>query len=203
VIPLFTSKKLSFIFGSRYYDLILINENFPDCDAIDFVKTIKTESPQIPVIVISSNRDNSSEIRALHTGASDYIRTPFDMEVFIARIEACLHLNGNKIISIEEFVISPDQGEVTYQGQKIDITGKALQVLTHLARRRDEIVSKQQLRDALWAEPNLFSPTVTEASINKIRKLIDKPYGITTIETVRRRGYRFTYPKVFEIKSNQ
>jgi len=64
-----------------------------------------------------------------------------------------------------------------------------------LAIHSDQIVSKEQLLDAIWDEPELVTPNVIEVAINQIRQKMDKPLKISTIETVRRRGYRFCYPK--------
>ena len=69
-------------------------------------------------------------------------------------------------------------------------------MLTHLARHSDQIVSKEQLLDAIWEEPELVTPNVIEVAINQIRQKMDKPLNISTIETVRRRGYRFCFPKI-------
>ncbi|EAL6918191.1 helix-turn-helix domain-containing protein, partial [Campylobacter jejuni] len=48
---------------------------------------------------------------------------------------------------------------------------------------------------AIWEEPELVTPNVIEVAINQIRQKMDKPLNISTIETVRRRGYRFCFPK--------
>ena len=76
-----------------------------------------------------------------------------------------------------------------------DYIKKPFEVLTHLARHSDQIVSKEQLLDAIWEEPELVTPNVIEVAINQIRQKMDKPLNISTIETVRRRGYRFCFPK--------
>lgn len=99
------------------------------------------------------------------------------------------------MIEIEDLVINPDEEKITYKGQEIEVKGKPFEVLTHLARHRDQIVSKEQLLDAIWEEPELVTPNVIEVAINQIRQKMDKPLNIGTIETVRRRGYRFCYPK--------
>ena len=78
--------------------------------------------------------------------------------------------------------------------KEIELKGKPFEVLTHLARHKDQIVSKEQLLDAIWEEPELVTPNVIEVAINQIRQKLDKPLGIQTIETVRRKGYRFCYP---------
>ncbi len=70
--------------------------------------------------------------------------------------------------------------------------------MTHLARHRDQIVSKELILDAIWEEPELVTPNVIEVAIDQIRQKMDKPLGISTIETIRRRGYRFCYPDTNE-----
>ena len=94
-----------------------------------------------------------------------------------------------------DLIIDPDEEKITYRGQDIELKGKPFEVLTHLARHSDQIVSKEQLLDAIWEEPELVTPNVIEVAINQIRQKMDKPLNISTIETVRRRGYRFCFPK--------
>jgi len=179
----------------RNYDLILMDWMLPDGNGIDIIPTIKQNSPKTVVVVLSARDDKESEIEALRAGADDYIRKPFDFDVLIARIEARLRFGGSNIIEIEELTINPEEEKITYQGKDIELKGKPFEVLTHLARHRDQIVSKEQLLDAIWEEPELVTPNVIEVAINQIRQKMDKPLAITTIETVRRRGYRFCFPK--------
>jgi len=179
----------------RNYDLVLMDWMLPDGDSVDIIGNIKTNTPKTVVVVLSARDDNESEIQALRAGADDYIRKPFDFEVLVARIEARLRFGGSNIIEIEDLIINPEEEKITYKDQEIELKGKPFEVLTHLARHRDQIVSKEQLLDAIWEEPELVTPNVIEVAINQIRQKMDKPLGITTIETVRRRGYRFCFPK--------
>ncbi|MCG3718242.1 winged helix-turn-helix domain-containing protein, partial [Aliarcobacter butzleri] len=107
---------------------------------------------------------------------------------------------GTNVIEIDDLVINPDEEKIEYAGEEIELKGKPFEVLTHLARHRDQIVSKEQLLDAIWEEPELVTPNVIEVAINQIRQKMDKPLNISTIETIRRRGYRFCYPNVAEDK---
>ena len=132
---------------------------------------------------------------ALRAGADDYIKKPFDFDILVARLEARLRFGGTNIIKIDELIINPDEEKITYLGRDIELKGKPFEVLTHLARHSDQIVSKEQLLDAIWEEPELVTPNVIEVAINQIRQKMDKPLNISTIETVRRRGYRFCFPK--------
>jgi len=179
----------------RNYDLVLLdigegNKNVP------LIADIKKESPKTSIIIISSKHDKETEIDALRSGADDFIRKPLDHDILLIRIEAKLRFGASNIIEIDDLIINPEEEKIIYQGNEIELKGKPFEVLTHLAMHQDQIVSKEQLLDAIWEEPELVTPNVIEVAINQIRQKMDKPLEITTIETVRRRGYRFCFPKI-------
>ncbi|MGD9969816.1 MAG: homeostatic response regulator transcription factor HsrA [Sulfuricurvum sp.] len=190
-----TLKDGEYYLDIRNYDLILMDWMLPDGNSVDIIPDIKNNTPKTVIVVLSARDDNESEIEALRAGADDYIRKPFDFDVLVARIEARLRFGGSNIIEIDDLIINPEEEKIIYKEKEIELKGKPFEVLTHLARHRDQIVSKEQLLDAIWEEPELVTPNVIEVAINQIRQKMDKPLGITTIETVRRRGYRFCFPK--------
>ncbi len=178
----------------RNYNLVLLDWMLPDGNGIDIIADIKAQSPKTSVVVLSARDDKESEIEALRAGADDYIKKPFDFEILLVRIEAKLRFGTSNIIEVDDLVINPEEEKIIYKGEDIELKGKPFEVLTHLAMHKDQIVSKEQLLDAIWEEPELVTPNVIEVAINQIRQKMDKPLNITTIETVRRRGYRFCYP---------
>ena len=190
-----TLKDGEYYLDIRNYDLILTDWMLPDGNSVDIIPDIKANTPKTVIVVLSARDDNESEVEALRAGADDYIRKPFDFDVLVARIEARLRFGGSNIIEIEDLTINPEEEKIIYKEKEIELKGKPFEVLTHLARHRDQIVSKEQLLDAIWEEPELVTPNVIEVAINQIRQKMDKPLNITTIETVRRRGYRFCFPK--------
>ena len=179
----------------RNYDMVLLEWAEGDEKNLALISTIKTEAYKTSVIVLSEREDKESEIEALKSGADDFIRKPLDTDVLLVRIEAKLRFGISNIIEIEDLIINPEEEKIIYQGEEIELKGKPFEVLTHLAMHKDQIVSKEQLLDAIWEEPELVTPNVIEVAINQIRQKMDKPLDITTIETVRRRGYRFCFPK--------
>ncbi len=179
----------------RNYDLVLLSWPSDSEKNLDIISTIKTEAHKTSVIVLSEREDKESEIKALRSGADDFIRKPLDYDILLVRIEAKLRFGVSNIIEIEDLIINPEEEKIIYQDEEIELKGKPFEVLTHLAMHKDQIVSKEQLLDAIWEEPELVTPNVIEVAINQIRQKMDKPLDITTIETVRRRGYRFCFPK--------
>ena len=174
----------SYYINIRNYDLVLLSFKLPDGNGLDLITEIKAKSPRVPVIVLAQKPKTEQEVSAFKAGADDFIAKPFEVPVLLARVEARLRFWGSSTIEIDDLII-----------KEIEVKGKPFEVLTHLARHRDQIVSKEQLLDAIWEEPELVTPNVIEVAINQIRQKMDKPLGIATIETVRRRGYRFCYPK--------
>ncbi len=179
----------------RNYDLVLISWAESSKTIIDIIPLIKTEAYKTSVIILSEFDDKESEIKALKVGADDFIRKPLDFDILLVRIEAKLRFGVSNIIEIDDLIINPEEEKIIYKSEEIELKGKPFEVLTHLAMNRDQIVSKEQLLDAIWEEPELVTPNVIEVAINQIRQKMDKPLGITTIETVRRRGYRFCFPR--------
>ncbi len=179
--------------GIRNYDLVIASWTLPDGEGSELIGVVKQKSPRTIMIVLSSKNDKHSEIKALKIGADDFIKKPFDLDVLLARIQARLRIDGSNVIKVGDLTISPDEEKIIYKGHEVELKGKPFEVLTHLARHSDQIVSKEQLLDAIWEEPELVTPNVIEVAINQIRQKLDKPLNISTIETVRRRGYRFCF----------
>ncbi|WP_121053767.1 response regulator-like transcription factor HsrA [Helicobacter pylori] len=181
-----------YLMDIRNYDLVMVS----DKNALSFVSRIKEKHSSIVVLVSSDNPTSEEEVHAFEQGADDYIAKPYrSIKALVARIEARLRFWGSNMIEIGDLIISPDEEKIIYKGREVEVKGKPFEVLTHLARHRDQIVSKEQLLDAIWEEPEMVTPNVIEVAINQIRQKMDKPLGISTVETVRRRGYRFCYPK--------
>jgi len=179
----------------RVYDLVLLAYTQNGIFNISLIAEIKNNANKTAVIVLSPDKGKESEIEALKSGADDFIRKPIDYDILLIRIEAKLRFGASNIIEIDELIINPEEEKIIYQGEEIELKGKPFEVLTHLAMHKDQIVSKEQLLDAIWEEPELVTPNVIEVAINQIRQKMDKPLDISTIETVRRRGYRFCFPK--------
>jgi len=188
-----TLKNAEYYYEIRNYDLILMASKLSDGDSVDVISDIKSNYPKMTIIILSDSDVPEDEIKALNAGADDYIKKPFDFNVLLARIQCRLKTLETSIIEIESLSINSEEETIIYDGRNIELKGKAFEVLVHLARHRNKIISKEQLLDAIWEEPELVTPSVIEVAINIIRQKIDKQLDITTIETVRRRGYRFCF----------
>ena len=183
-----------YLAGLRSYDLILCAWTLAGAKPGELVLIAKAKRPKVPVVVVGEKNEDH-EIACFKAGADDYVSEPFNIQVLLVRLQARLRVWDSGLIEIGDLVIIPDEERITYKGKEVGVKGKPFEVLTHLARQKEQIVSKDQLLSAIWDDPELVTPNVIEVAINQIRQKMDKPLNINTIETVRRRGYRFCYPK--------
>lgn len=185
-------KDAKYSIGYRNYNLILIDFALGE-EIFEFIEYIRTNLMHTKVIVISDTVDVESEIKTLRSGADDFIKKPIHFDLLIARIESKLRFSNFRQIKIHDLIIAPDEEKVYYHNKAVELKGKPFEVLIHLAKHPNQIISKDQLLDSIWEEPEFVTPNVIEVAINQIRQKIDKSLGISTIETVRRRGYKFCY----------
>jgi len=190
----FTIKDGKYFLDIRHYNLVIIDSNFGNSEVFKFIDYAKNIYPLIKVIVISDDSSIESEIKALKMGADDYIKKPINLDLLNARVNVALR-SGKESIKIKDLEIVKDEEKIIFKGEETYLKGKAFEVFMHLARYPNQVISKEQLLDAIWEEPELVTPNVIEVAINQIRQKVDKVFKIDTIKTIRRRGYKFCYPK--------
>ena len=191
----FTIKDAKYFLDIRHYNLVVVDANFGMSELFKFIDYAKDVYPLIKIIVISDDVSVENEIKTLRMGADDYIKKPLNFDLLITRINVALRSGKESQIKIKDLIIVKDEEKILYRGKETYLKGKAFEVFMHLARYPNQVISKEQLLDAIWEEPELVTPNVIEVAINQIRQKVDKVFKIDTIKTIRRRGYKFCYPK--------
>jgi len=191
----FTIEDAKYFLEIRHHNLIIVDLNFGMSKVFKFIDYAKTMYPLIKIIVISDDVSVDTEIKTLKMGADDYIKKPLNLDLLVTRVNVALRGGKESQIRIKDLVIIKDEEKIVYKGKESYLKGKAFEVFMHLARYPNQVISKEQLLDAIWEEPELVTPNVIEVAVNQIRQKVDKIFKIDTIQTIRRRGYKFCYPK--------
>jgi two-component system OmpR family response regulator len=191
----YTIKDAKYFLDVRHYNLVIVDTSFGLSEVFKFINFAKDMFPLIKVILISDDHSIETEIKCLKMGADDYIRKPINFDLLIARVNVALRAGRESQIKIKDLIILKDEEKIVYKDKETYLKGKAFEVFMHLARYPNQVISKEQLLDAIWEEPELVTPNVIEVAINQIRQKVDKIFKIDTIKTIRRRGYKFCYPK--------
>ncbi len=188
-------KDAKYFLDIRNYNLVIIDTDFSLSEVFKFIDYTKNNYHLIKIIVISNDLSIETEIKTLKMGADDFIRKPLNFDLLITRVGVALRDAGGPKIRIKDLIILKDEEKILYKDKETHLKGKAFEVFLHLAKYPNQVISKEQLLDAIWEEPELITPNVIEVAVNQIRQKVDKVFKIDTIKTIRRRGYKFSYPK--------
>lgn len=176
----------------RFYNLVLVYENdFKKCDHL--LKSFFNTSTAF--VVLTDNTDVKFEIKCLNNGAIDVLNVSSDIELIMAKLEAIHRTNFSKYIFFNDYIYLDNDEKKVFdtKNNEISIRGKSYELLRYLIQNRYRPpISKDELLDALWDEPELVNPNIIEVNINNIRSKIKKEFQVNLIETVRNRGYRIS-----------
>lgn len=135
-------------------DLMLLDVMLPGLDGTGVLKAVRRTS-DIPVIMLTARDETIDKVLGLELGADDYITKPFDPKELVARVRAVLRRTGageekDDTLSFPGLTVSLSQYEVRYEGQKVDMPPKELELLYFLASHAGQVFTRDQLLEHVW-----------------------------------------------------
>ncbi len=185
------------ILAERLPDLVLLDLMLPDGDGLEFCCALKSLHPTLPVIMLSAKDKVSDKVIGLELGADDYMVKPFETRELLARIRARLRPVAQPVqpslINAGDLTIDLRNQEITVRGASVALTPKEFQVLACLVENRNNLVTREEIRQCLWSDAKLYSwSRVIDVHIQHLRQKIEaNPAEPRYIVTVPGRGYRF------------
>lgn len=185
------------ILADRQPDLVLLDLMLPDGDGLEFCCALKSLNPNLPVIMLTAKDKVSDKVIGFELGANDYIVKPFETRELLARIRARLRPVAlplqPSILTAGDITLDLRNQIVTVQGTVISLTPKEFQLLACLMENRNNLVSREDIRQHLWSDIKLYAwSRVIDVHIQHLRQKIEvNPTIPRHIVTVPGRGYRF------------
>jgi DNA-binding response OmpR family regulator len=179
-------------------DLIVLDLMLPVLDGREVCKILRRES-DVPIIMLTALAEEVDQITGLEIGADDYITKPFSPRSLVARIRAMLRRTqgGVKvpvIIRTGSLEIDTEKYTATLNGKPIQLTPNEFKLLTLLANRSGQTLTREQLLEDMHGAASSIDRSV-DSHIKNLRKKIEiHPEG-PSIETVYGIGYRFVEGK--------
>lgn len=170
-----------------HYDMVLLDRDINNQDVgMDLIERVKTKDNATGVIVISAFDSVSDKIKGLSLGADDYIDKPFDNDELLARIYAISRRNMRvPLVNIDGIQCNLSNTTISYDGKDVPLTRKESDLFFYLLQRRGKIVSKDELLDALYLNPQNVTSNTIDVTLAHIRKKLP----VNIIKTVKTRGY--------------
>lgn len=185
-------------FESEAPQLALLDIILPKIDGFELCRKIRNES-NIPIIMISSKKEDTDKILALGLGADDYIEKPFSPRVLIAKIQSQFRrvnvLSGtphSDILNIKELELDIKARTVTVRGNQVPFSVKEFEILHYLMLNKNQALSREKIFDEIWGYNEFGDINTVTVHMRKIREKIEKdPSTPEYIETVWGIGYKF------------
>jgi DNA-binding response OmpR family regulator len=172
-------------------DVVLLDLGLPKMRGEAVCKEIKKQSPEVQVIILTSQDTTPDIVRGLNIGADDYVTKPFEVDEVLARVHARLRAKNptdNKLI-VDELVIDTSTMDVKRGKKSIFLTPQEYKLLEYLMRNQGRVLTRNMILNRLW----LFSPDidtrVVDVYIGYLRKKIDADAKKKLIHSIRGFGY--------------
>ena len=175
------------------YDAIVMDIMVPKLNGYQLCARLRERGDWSPILMLTAKDGEYDEAEALDTGADDYLSKPFSYVVLLARIRALLRrgrMRRPAVLTCGDLILDPATRRCTRGRGEIDLTGREFAVLEYMMRRPGEVVTKSDILDHVWDFGFDGDPNVVEVHMSALRRKIDRPFAINSIETLRGSGYR-------------
>jgi DNA-binding response OmpR family regulator len=180
------------------YALVLLDLMLPGKRGLDVLDAIRARLPDLPVIVLTARSAIEQKVEGLDRGANDYVTKPFSFEELLARVRAQLRSPGQRESSaLETADIHVDlrTRRVEREGREIELTAREFELLAYLMRHPDQVLSREQILNAVWGFDFDPGTKVLEVYVGYLRRKLGVSGSTDPIETVRGVGYRLRVPR--------
>ncbi|KQW47302.1 two-component system response regulator [Nocardioides sp. Root1257] len=175
------------------YDVLLLDWMLPGMDGVAVCRRLRSLGVTIPVMMLTARGDVRDRIDGLDAGADDYLPKPFDLDELLARLRALVRRStyGEEVVAeVDDLSVDPGARLVTRGGVPIELSAREFDILHLLVARAGRVVSRYAILDEVWDGETDLSSNVIDVHLASIRAKIDRPFGTSTITTVRGAGYR-------------
>jgi len=181
---------------SEPFDLIVLDRNIPGVDGLSVLKALRAAQNETPVIILSALAHADERVNGLRAGADDYLGKPYTFSELHLRIENLLKRRAGKdtqtSLTCGDLVMDLLTRRVTRAGKPVDLLQREFQILEHLLRNKDRVVTRTMLLEQVW--DYRFDPhtSLIDTHMSRLRKKIDDGFGAPLLHTIRGVGYRLS-----------
>lgn len=176
-------------------DVVVLDVMLPGLDGFTVGQRLKKEAPTVPIMMLSARTSVDDKLQGLQF-ADDYLTKPFHPDELAARIEVLLRRSGQSLVNeiqLKHITVNLVENRITNgrTGEEIILTGKQYQIFMYFLKHPNQILTKEQIYEAVWEEAFIEGDKTLMVHIRYLREKIEvDPSTPEIIETIRGIGYR-------------
>ena len=187
-------------FGSRSYDLVVLDLMLPDSHGIDICRQMRKVSPQLPILILTALGEEQDRVNGLKAGADDYLTKPFSLDEFLLRVSGMLRRSTwyqSTFNSEEDYLFGSNSIdlknlEAVTADDNIRLTELEGRMLENFFAHEGETLTRAELLKSVWGMAEDTETRTLDNFIVRLRKYFERdPAKPKYFLTVRGRGYRF------------
>ena len=175
------------------YDAVVLDVMLPDADGFATCRRLRSEGMWLPVIMLTARDSVEDRVRGLDEGADDYLTKPFSLAELLARLRALVRrgpVERPTVLVVGDLSLDPATRQVWRGDSEVELSAREFALLETFMRRPGQVFSQTQLLEAAWDLGYEQRSNVVEVYVRYLREKLDRPFGVTSLETVRGMGYR-------------
>jgi two-component system, OmpR family, response regulator len=175
------------------YDAIVLDVMLPGLDGFEVCRQLRRDGVWSPVLMLTARDAVEDRVAGLDAGADDYLPKPFSFSELLARLRALVRRGVAErptVVEVGDLRLDPARRRVWRGDTEIQLSAKEFALLEAFARRPDQVLSRDRLLEHAWDFAYEPRSNVVDVYVRYLREKIDRPFGRSTLETVRGMGYR-------------
>jgi DNA-binding response OmpR family regulator len=168
-----TGEEAMALASSQEYDAIVLDLGLPDRNGLLVLRAIRGGGRTVPVLVLTGATDSEMTVRALDSGADDYLKKPPAPEELAARLRALIRRGAPKRteqLACGNVVLDRLTRQLLVNGSRVELTSKELPLLEQLLLHQDEVITRPELLKRVWDMDFDPGSNVVDVNVTRIRR---------------------------------
>jgi two-component system, OmpR family, response regulator len=175
------------------YDAVVLDVMLPGYDGIEVCRRLRSGGRWAPVLMLTARDDLGARVRGLDSGADDYLAKPFSFDELFARLRALIRRGVSERpaqLHCGDLRLDPATRQAWRGHAELALSPKEFALLEMFLRHPGQVLTRTRILEHVWDYAYDGVSNVVDQYVGYLRRKIDRPFGITQLDTVRGVGYR-------------